>query len=65
MVRKLNTVSASLTKFWRDEEGATAAEYGLIAALIALAIILTVGQLGQKIKQVFTNVTTNMPTTAG
>ena len=33
-------------KFWSDESGATAIEYGLIAAGIALAIIATVNNLG-------------------
>lgn len=29
-----------IVKFWRDEEGATAIEYGLIAGLIAVGLIL-------------------------
>jgi pilus assembly protein Flp/PilA len=35
----------------RDEDGATAIEYGLIASLIALAIIGSVGLLGEKNSQ--------------
>ena len=34
-------------KFWSDESGATAIEYGLIAAGISLAIIAVVNGLGQ------------------
>ena len=32
---------------WQDESGATAIEYGLLAALISVAIILTVTSLGE------------------
>ena len=39
-----------------DESGATAIEYGLIAALIAIAIIGTVGALGTAIREKFTYV---------
>ena len=49
-----------ITKFAQDESGATAIEYGLIAALIAVAIIGTVGALGTKISDKFQEVTTAM-----
>ena len=45
-----------IMRFVRDEEGATALEYGLLAALIAAAIIGAVTQLGQGITATFTNV---------
>jgi pilus assembly protein Flp/PilA len=38
-----------LARFAKDESGATAIEYGLIAALIALAIVTGAGQLGTSI----------------
>jgi pilus assembly protein Flp/PilA len=42
----------------RDEEkGATAVEYGLMVALIAVAIILTVQALGTRLDQLFAQVT--------
>lgn len=41
-------------QFIRDEEGATAVEYGLIAALIAAAIAVTVSGLGTKLVNAFT-----------
>ena len=45
----------------RDEEkGATAVEYGLMVALIAAAIILTVGLLGDELVSLFDEVTTGM-----
>jgi pilus assembly protein Flp/PilA len=40
-------------KFIRDEEGVTAIEYGLIAALIAVAIILSVTLVGTDLALVF------------
>jgi pilus assembly protein Flp/PilA len=43
-------------KFLADESGATAIEYGLIAAGIAVAIITVVGQLGDKLNETFTSV---------
>ena len=43
----------------RDEEkGATAVEYGLMVALIAVAIIVTVAALGGKLNTLFTEITT-------
>lgn len=40
-------------RFMRDEEGVTAIEYGLIASLIALAIIVGAGALGGKLNTLF------------
>ena len=42
-----------IKNFWKDEEGATAIEYGLIAGLIAVAIVTTVGLLGDEINKTF------------
>ena len=47
-----------LTRFLDDERGATAIEYGLIAALIAVVIITAVTALGKNIKTQFTKVST-------
>ena len=49
-----------LSKFAKDESGATAIEYGLIAALIAVVIIGTVTALGEKISAKFAEVTAGM-----
>lgn len=43
-------------KFLRDEEGATAVEYGLIAALIAVAVMVTVKALGLQLNTIFGNI---------
>ena len=47
-----------VTRFAKDELGATAIEYGLIAAGIAVAIITVVQGLGTKLSNVFQNITT-------
>jgi pilus assembly protein Flp/PilA len=47
---------AALKAFLRDESGATAIEYGLIAAGISVAIITVVGGLGSKLESTFTSV---------
>jgi pilus assembly protein Flp/PilA len=46
----------ALKFFLRDESGATAIEYGLLAGLISVAIIGTVQTLGTKINAQFSNV---------
>ncbi|MCB1490835.1 MAG: Flp family type IVb pilin [Rhodobiaceae bacterium] len=43
-------------RFVKDESGATAIEYGLIAAGIAVAVITVVGQLGDQVQGAFTKV---------
>ena len=45
-----------IKKFFKDEEGATAVEYGLMVALIAMAIVGTVGLLGDKLNSLFSAV---------
>jgi pilus assembly protein Flp/PilA len=48
----------TLKRFAKDESGATAIEYGLIAAGISVAIITVVQGLGTKLANTFTNITT-------
>ena len=43
-----------LTKFWKDESGATAIEYTLIAALIGVALIGALGTLRGNIESMMT-----------
>lgn len=50
----------SIRQFVRDEEGVTAIEYGLIAALIAVVIIGSVTLVGTSLENVFTAVSTNL-----
>ena len=48
------------TRFVRDESGATAIEYGLIAALIAVVIITALTTVGSKLTSTFTSVSTSL-----
>ena len=50
------------SRIWRDESGATAIEYGLLAALIAVVIIGAVSQLGGELTETFTAVDTELDT---
>ena len=49
-----------LARFLADESGATAIEYGLIAAGISIAIIVAVNGLGSNLNNVFTSVNTSL-----
>lgn len=49
-----------MRKILRDNKGATAIEYGLIAALIAVAAIGAMTTLGTNLRNTFTTVATNM-----
>jgi pilus assembly protein Flp/PilA len=51
----------NLKKLFKDEEGATAVEYGLIVAAIAGLIIVVVFLLGNKVNNAFSNVASHMP----
>jgi pilus assembly protein Flp/PilA len=47
-----------LEKFFKNEQGATAIEYGLIAAGISIAIITAVASVGSSLNTTFTSVST-------
>jgi len=47
--------------FLKDEEGATAIEYGLIAGLIAAVIVTIVGTLGDQINALFEKISDELP----
>ena len=49
-----------IRNFIKNSKGATAIEYGLIAALIAVAAIAAMQGLGNQLKATFSNVTSNM-----
>ena len=49
-----------MKRFWMDESGATAIEYGLIAALIAVVIITGVTAVGTNLSTTFTNLSGNL-----
>ena len=49
-----------ISRFVKDESGATAIEYGLIAAGISLAIIAVVNGLGTSLSTKFTSISTSL-----
>ncbi|WP_425986367.1 Flp family type IVb pilin [Brevundimonas sp. TWP1-2-1b1] len=49
-----------ISRFAKDESGATAIEYGLIAALIAVALITVLGTMSTSLKATFTKVSTEL-----
>ncbi|MFJ6326733.1 MULTISPECIES: Flp family type IVb pilin [unclassified Rhizobium] len=57
-------MSKLFSRFLKDESGATAIEYGLIAALISVAIITGATSLGGKLNSTFANIATQMGTAA-
>ena len=50
----------TLKNFWADESGATAIEYGLIAAGIALAVITVVNGLGSTLNTKFGSISSSL-----
>lgn len=63
----MSTINNFARQFWADEEGATAIEYGLLAALIAVVIITAVALIGTNLDKVFDKVAACLtsPTSAG
>lgn len=55
------SVAAQLKDRTRDDEGATAVEYGLMVALIAAIIVGIVGTLGGQVQNAFQTVSSQMP----
>jgi pilus assembly protein Flp/PilA len=49
-----------LSRFVKDESGATAIEYGLIASLIGVAIIVGATALGTSLNSTFNGISSNM-----
>lgn len=49
-----------IVRFMQEEDGATAIEYGLLAALIAAVIVGTVGTLGTTVNTAFNSVNTGI-----
>ncbi|AQV93079.1 pilus assembly protein PilA [Cupriavidus necator] len=54
-------ITHTVKQFFRDEDGVTAIEYGLIAALIAVAIIVSVETVGNKLVVTFNTVANKLP----
>ncbi len=50
----MSTIVTSIKKFMREEDGVTAIEYGLIASLVALGILVGAALLGTNLNSMFT-----------
>lgn len=58
----MKNLMSNIKRFVQDEEGVTAIEYGLIAALIAVGIIASVGLVGDELETTFTTIKTELST---
>lgn len=56
----MKNLMSNMNSFMQNEEGVTAIEYGLIAALIAVTIILSVTSVGDNLVLVFTKIATEL-----
>jgi pilus assembly protein Flp/PilA len=54
-------MSKFVSRFMKDESGATAIEYGLIAALIAVVLVSALSLLGSKLNGTFTTIKDALP----
>jgi len=59
-IMELNQMKNLLVRFAKDVSGATAIEYGLIAAGISVAIIAVVNGLGTKLNTTFSSISTQL-----
>jgi pilus assembly protein Flp/PilA len=60
----MKTIISSVERFWKDDSGVTAIEYGLIAALIAVGIIAAVTTIGTDLAAAFQSIADGLPTAA-
>lgn len=58
----MNTLKRKLQEFYRDEEGASAIEYALIAAMVAVALVTFVTPIRTAITTIFTGIQTALTT---
>jgi pilus assembly protein Flp/PilA len=63
--KEIKQMSKFINRFAKDESGATAIEYGLIAALISVAIVGALTALGGKLGTTFNNVAASMTPAGG
>jgi len=53
-------MAEKIREFWRNDSGATAIEYGLIAAIAGIGMIASLGTLKNALSGMFANVSTNL-----
>ena len=61
----MNALIQHFKNLWNEEEGVTAIEYGLLAALIAVVIILSVTEVGNELVNVFEAISAALQTALG
>jgi pilus assembly protein Flp/PilA len=59
--RRTDATMTLLNSFLKDQSGATAIEYGLIAALVAVVLVTAIGALGNKLTGTFTTIGNAIP----
>jgi len=59
-MKKFEFARSIVARFTKDESGATAIEYGLIAALIAVAIVAAVTTVGSQLVTTFNDIVTSL-----
>jgi len=52
---------SSITRFLRDEEGATAIEYGMIAGIISVGILAFLPEIGVRLTAIFKTISEKLP----
>ncbi len=52
-----------MMKLWKDEEGTTAVEYGVMVALVSAALVVSVGLMSDKLVEVFDGIVTALTPT--
>lgn len=57
----MNALQTKIRNFLKEEEGASAVEYGVLVALIIAVAIVMIGNVGTKVNSAFTKVDTAMP----
>jgi len=55
-------ITALISDYWQNESGATAIEYGLIAALIGTAIVAGITSVGSSTESMYETITTTITT---
>ena len=61
----VNSMIGKMIAFLRDEDGATAIEYGLIAALVSVAAIGALTAMGNSLSTMFNSVSSHLSSAAG
>ena len=57
----MGCISTILQRFRADQSGSTAIEYGLLAALITVALVLAIALIGTKLSSTFTILSNSLP----